>query len=494
MHIMPVNRNNYDSQTSFKHLIIKRSAKNVIKNFSEVETLKLNQLTKRIENTKYWDLEIKQLAHDKAFYFDFCKKKFLFSKKFLTCFVHPYKVENNVLYVYGGDPIGDNEADNYDTLIFPSAERAREIYDREEQRTKDLYGINNKYKELTLLDELEHAVSTIEYLDESYKYMSDIGMLEKRFDEIPKKISERHEEPELMFPQSSDERIKFEINKFENNTKTQKARKKTGKITFADVGGQENAIDILKKKVLFPIKYPQAFKNRTLNHGIILYGVPGTGKSLIALALSNEADASFIKINASNLTSSLHGQTEQNWRELFAKAKRQQPCIVFVDEIDTVMQKRGHNAMNNYDDVTLNQILAEMSDLEKSGDLVFIVGATNRFNELDDAAKRSGRFGTHIEIAPPKNIEEISQIFDIHTADKVLDSDVNKSDIAKLLLDKKATGADIASVANEALENSFIRNGIYSKMEGGTFKNSDLDNVKISTEDFILAIQALKKS
>ena len=493
MHIMPVNRNNYDSQTSFKHLIIKRSAKNVIKNFSEAENLKFNELAKRIENTKYWDLKIEQLAHDNEFYFNFYKKNFLFNRNFYTGMVHPFKVENNVLYVYGGRPYADIDEDNDDILIFPSAQRAQEIYDNDAKRTKDLYG-TYKYQSLTPLDELEYAVSAIEYMEESYSYMSNIGALDSRFNKKAIKIFEHQGNTEVMLPRFSEAKTQVEMNKFENNTKIQKARKKNGKITFADVGGQENAIDILKKKVLFPIKYPQAFKNRTLNHGIILYGIPGTGKSLIALALSNEADASFIKINASNLTSSLHGQTEQNWRELFAKAKRQQPCIVFVDEIDTVMQKRGHNAMNNYDDVTLNQILAEMSDLEKSGDLVFIVGATNRFNELDDAAKRSGRFGTHIEIAPPKNIEEISQIFDIHTADKVLDSDVNKSDIAKLLLDKKATGADIASVANEALENSFIRNGIYSKMEGGTFKNSDLDNVKISTEDFILAIEALKKS
>ena len=260
------------------------------------------------------------------------------------------------------------------------------------------------------------------------------------------------------------------------------------KITFASVGGQDGAIDKLKKNVMFPLKYPEAFKNRMLNRGIILYGPPGTGKTLMALALANESDANFIKINASEMTSKWHGESEKNWRDIFSRARKSQPCIIFIDEFDTVAQKRGHNASNNYDDTVANQILAEMSDLEKNGDNVFLIGATNRFDELDSGITRAGRFGTHIEITAPKTIQDVIKIFDIHIKDKPLADDVDKKSAAKIMLDMNVTGADIAAIVNNALENSYNRLGIYEKMENGTFTNDDLKEVKIKNCDLVSAI------
>ena len=259
-------------------------------------------------------------------------------------------------------------------------------------------------------------------------------------------------------------------------------------ITFNDVGGQDDAIRELKKKIMFPLKYPEAFKGQKLNVGAIMHGRPGTGKSLLALALANESGANFIKVNASDMTASLHGATEKNWRDLFEKARKNQPCIIFIDEMDSVATQRGTNKSVNYDDITLNQILALMSDVEKRGDKIFVLGATNRFDMLDSAAKRSGRFGTHIEIKPPQSVKDVTQILDIHTKGKRLADDINKEDIAKMLLEKNVTGSDIAAIVNNAAENAFIRLGIYEKMDNGTFTNDDIKNIIISYNDLARAI------
>ena len=259
-------------------------------------------------------------------------------------------------------------------------------------------------------------------------------------------------------------------------------------ITFNDVGGQDDAIRELKKKIMFPLKYPEAFKGQKMNVGAIMYGRPGTGKSLLALALANESGSNFIKVNASDMTASLHGATEKNWRDLFEKARNNQPCIIFIDEMDSIATQRGTNKSVNYDDLALNQILALMSDVEKRGDKIFVLGATNRFDMLDSAAKRSGRFGTHIEIKPPQTVKDVMQILDIHTKGKKLADDINKDDIAKMLLDKNVTGSDIAAIVNNASENAFVRLGIYEKMDNGTFTNDDIKNIIISYKDLARAI------
>lgn len=259
-------------------------------------------------------------------------------------------------------------------------------------------------------------------------------------------------------------------------------------ITFNDVGGQDDAIRELKKKIMFPLRYPEAFKGQKMNVGAIMYGRPGTGKSLLALALANESGSNFIKVNASDMTASLHGATEKNWRDLFEKARKNQPCIIFIDEMDSVATQRGTNKSVNYDDIALNQILALMSDVEKRGDKIFVLGATNRFDMLDSAAKRSGRFGTHIEIKPPQTVKDVMQILDIHTKGKKLADDINKEDIAGMLLDKNVTGSDIAAIVNNASENAFVRLGIYEKMDNGTFTNDDIKNIIISYKDLARAI------
>ncbi len=262
---------------------------------------------------------------------------------------------------------------------------------------------------------------------------------------------------------------------------------KAKKLTFADVGGQDSVINELKKGILYPVKYPEAYENTTVNHGFIMYGPPGTGKTLIAQALANETQADFVKLNGLEMESKWVGQSEENWRNLFEQARENQPSIIFIDEFDAVAKKRG--GADVYGDKVVNQLLTLMSDVEKNGDEIYVIAATNKVDVLDDAITRSGRFGKHIEVKAPETVEGVNKILDIHTRNKKLSNDVNKTELSKKLLDIKATGADIAHIVNSANENAFERAGIYTKMENGTFEKSDIDNLNITFDDFTKAIK-----
>lgn len=261
---------------------------------------------------------------------------------------------------------------------------------------------------------------------------------------------------------------------------------KSRKLSFKDVGGQDKVINDLKKGILYPIKYPDAYKNNIVNHGFIMYGPPGTGKTLIAEALANETNANFVKMNGLEMESKWVGESEQNWRTLFDTARENQPSIIFIDEFDAVAKKRG--GADVYGDKVVNQILTLMSDVEKNGDDIFVIAATNKVNMLDDAITRSGRFGKHLEVKAPETSADIKRIFDIHTKKKPLDEKLNTDYISNELLKIKATGADISHIVNSANENAFERAGIYRKMEDGTFTNEDMASLRITDADFKKAI------
>ncbi len=262
------------------------------------------------------------------------------------------------------------------------------------------------------------------------------------------------------------------------------------KTTFGDIGGLDDVIKKLEETVLFPIKYPEAFDVKS--HGVILMGPPGTGKSLIAEALSNEADAHYIKMNGSECESKWAGETEKNWRKVFDEAVEKQPSIVFIDEFDSTARVRTSDDNSRNDDKTVNQILTILSDIEKNGDNVFVIGATNKIDMLDPAIKRSGRFGVHIEVPLPSE-DGCKKILKIHTKNKKISSDFNTEDFAGELFKKKCSGADIASIVEQAGKNCYERTGIFDKMRNSTFKMTDLDEAVLTKEDFDSALETITK-
>lgn len=213
---------------------------------------------------------------------------------------------------------------------------------------------------------------------------------------------------------------------------------------------------------------------------------------VLAEAVANESGASFIKLNGLEMESKWVGESEENWRVLFASAKENQPSIIFIDEIDAVAKQREGSTTSRHDDKVVNQLLTLMSDLEKNGDNIFVIGATNKDELLDEALVRSGRFGKTISVPNP-DLEGCRMIFDIHSKDKKLSDDFDRDFFAKELYDTGVNGADIAAVVEDAQTNAYLRNGIFDKMENGTFDYSDIEELTIEPEDFEFALEALKQ-
>ena len=266
------------------------------------------------------------------------------------------------------------------------------------------------------------------------------------------------------------------------------------KIMFSDIGAQDENIKALEQNVIFPVMYPDFYKGFRINKGILLYGPPRCGKTMLALALSNELGVNFIKLGANDLTHSHVGKTEENWRNLFKNAIENQPSIIFIDEIDSIARTRGgaSDTARHQDDI-VNQLLTLMSDLEKSDDMVFVIAATNRPELLDKALINSGRFGLALEVKMP-DIEGTKQIYDIYEKGKPLDNDIDKDKICKKMFENHFSGSDIAETFYAAHSCALERLGIYEKMRNRTVNKVDLDNFKINMVDMENAVEKLAKN
>jgi transitional endoplasmic reticulum ATPase len=171
---------------------------------------------------------------------------------------------------------------------------------------------------------------------------------------------------------------------------------------FDDVGGMSELKQTLTDKVIDPLKRPDLYEEYDLGvvNGILLYGPPGTGKTYITRALAGKLGYNFIDVTPSDLTSSLVGEAADNVAELFEVARGNQPCLVFIDEIDAVASARSGGAQKTQSERQMvNQLLEELSTIQDED--VVVVGATNLLEEVDDAIKRSGRFDERIEVPPP---------------------------------------------------------------------------------------------
>lgn len=222
----------------------------------------------------------------------------------------------------------------------------------------------------------------------------------------------------------------------------------TGK-TFADVAGQEEAKEALKEIVDFlhnPQKYAEI--GATLPKGALLVGPPGTGKTLLAKAVAGEAHVPFFSISGSEFVEMFVGMGAAKVRDLFKQANEKAPCIVFIDEIDTIGKKRDGAGMGGNDEreQTLNQLLAEMDGFDgKKG--VVILAATNRPDSLDKALLRPGRFDRRIPVELP-DLKGREAILKVHAKMVKVDETVNYNEIARAT--SGASGADLANMVNEA--------------------------------------------
>ena len=226
------------------------------------------------------------------------------------------------------------------------------------------------------------------------------------------------------------------------------------RVTFADVAGQEAAVAELaeiKEFLLEPERYTSL--GAQIPRGVLLYGPPGCGKTMLAKALATEADAAFISVSASEFIEVLVGRGAARVRDLFAEAKGMTPAIVFIDELDAIGRSRatggGASGMahgHDEQDQTLNQLLTEMDGFS-AGDGIVVLGATNRPGLLDPALLRPGRFDRTVGLGTPDE-EGRSKILAAHAKGKALDPDVDLGAIARRGIG--LTGADLANITNEA--------------------------------------------
>lgn len=221
------------------------------------------------------------------------------------------------------------------------------------------------------------------------------------------------------------------------------------KVTFKDIAGDASAKQDLEEVVEF-LKFPKKFESvgaRTPK-GVLLVGPPGTGKTLLARAVAGEADTPFFSISGSEFVEMFVGVGASRVRDLFAKAKKNAPCIIFVDEIDAVGRRRGSGMGGGHDEreQTLNQILVEMDGFEQ-GQNVIVLAATNRVDVLDPALLRPGRFDRRVTIDLPDRPDRL-EILKLHFAEKPVSKTVDLASLAAKTAG--SSGADLANMANEA--------------------------------------------
>ncbi len=222
-----------------------------------------------------------------------------------------------------------------------------------------------------------------------------------------------------------------------------------GKTTFKDVAGMEESKDELIEVVDF-LKHPKKYTKigAKIPRGVLLIGAPGTGKTLLARAVAGEADVPFFSISGSEFVEMFVGVGASRVRDLFQKAKRNAPCIIFIDEIDAVGRQRGFGMGGGHDEreQTLNQILTEMDGFENETNVI-VVAATNRPDVLDAALLRPGRFDRRVIIDMP-NMEERLAILEVHARNKQFEKNVNLKKIAQQT--PGFSGADLENLLNEA--------------------------------------------
>ncbi|MHA1775589.1 MAG: CDC48 family AAA ATPase [Promethearchaeota archaeon] len=260
--------------------------------------------------------------------------------------------------------------------------------------------------------------------------------------------------------------------------------------TWDDVGGLENAKQALQEAVEWPLRYPNIFRylHAEVPKGILLYGYPGTGKTLLARALAHESEANFISVKGPEFISKWVGESEKAVRETFRKARSAAPCIIFMDEIDAIAPIRGKSESSQVTERIVSQLLTEIDGLDRLHDVI-LVAATNRPDILDPALMRAGRFGIQIEIPFP-DLKTRVKIFQIHTKNLPLHESVNLESLASSLEGK--TGADIEALCKSATQNA-IREYI-SKVGFRDLNDEELKQVSIHKRHFDAAITEVMKS
>lgn len=253
------------------------------------------------------------------------------------------------------------------------------------------------------------------------------------------------------------------------------------RVTYEEIGGMKDQIKRLREIVELPMRHPEVFARLGIepHSGILMYGSPGCGKTLIAKALASESEANFFIINGPEIMNKYYGETEARLRDIFKEARESSPSIIFIDEIDAIAPKR-EEAFGDVEKRVVAQLLALMDGMSERGQVI-VLGATNRPESLDPALRRPGRFDREIEIGVP-NGEGRLEILQIHTRGMPLAEDINLQELASEL--HGYTGADIKALCREAAMKALRRYLPEIDLEGDKISPEMLEVMVITTRDF----------
>jgi len=253
------------------------------------------------------------------------------------------------------------------------------------------------------------------------------------------------------------------------------------RVTYEEVGGLRTQIKAMREIVELPLRHPELFIRLGVeaHSGILLYGPPGCGKTLIAKVLASESEANMYSINGPEIMNKYYGETEARLRDIFKEAKDNSPSIIFIDEIDAIAPKR-EEAYGDVEKRVVAQLLALMDGLTERGNVI-VLGATNRPDSLDPALRRPGRFDREVEISVP-NADGRLEILLIHTRGMPIDEGIDLKELSSDL--HGYTGADMKSLCREAAMKSIRRYLPEIDLESEKIPSAVLQTMEIKLIDF----------
>lgn len=281
----------------------------------------------------------------------------------------------------------------------------------------------------------------------------------------------------------------------------QEGKTREAKITYEDIGGLGREIHRIREMIELPLRYPQVFDRLGIEapKGVLLYGPPGCGKTLIAKVIANETDAYFLQLSGPEIMHKFYGESEAHLREVFEDARRNAPSILFLDEIDAIAPKREElGGEKQVERRVVAQLLALLDGLKERGQVI-VIGATNIPNSLDPALRRPGRFDREISIPIPDKNGRL-EILTIHTRGMPLSDDPSAGSGQVVNLEKLAflthgfVGADLASLCREAAMRSLRRLMTVIDFEEAVIPEETLLSLKITMEDFLDALREIEPS
>ena len=389
-----------------------------------------------------------------------------------------------------GDAIKISAKNTTCAIIWPSDE------DEKYPDTIRIDGQTRKNLGVALNDVVEiQKIKTVQAKTVTLMPINDIVTVDKEFTDFVKNrlkgmpLSQDDEISVMILGNSMDFKIKKVspkgIVKIERQTQltilSETSGDKKSGITYEQVGGLRSEIKVMREIVELPLRHPELFSRLGIepHSGILLYGPPVCGKTLLAKVLSSESDANMFSINGPEIMNKYYGETEARLRDIFKEAKERSPSIIFIDEIDAIAPKR-EEAYGDVEKRVVAQLLALMDGLTDRGNVI-VLGATNRPDSVDPALRRPGRFDREIEISVP-NADGRLEVLQIHTRGMPIADDVELKILASEL--HGYTGADMKSLCREAAMKSIRRYLPEIDLETEKIPSKILQSMEIKIIDF----------